>query len=128
MPHSVSHRLHVDRARKLIDLRIKGLIAPEDAAWIGEELRAGILSLGEAVGQHATLYDVREVPVVPPATVDLLKRTFDSPQVRALWARKVAFVVGTTLARLQVQRLREVRPDMGIFEDREEAIGWLLAE
>ncbi len=44
-----------------------------------------------------------------------------------LWARKVAFVVVTALAWLQVQRLREVRPDIGIFGDREEAIAQLLA-
>jgi hypothetical protein len=58
--------------------------------------------------------------------VELLKQTFDNPQVRALWARKVAFVTNTALARLQAQRLREVRPDLGLFDDRETAIAWLL--
>lgn len=126
MPHSVSHSIHVDVDRKLIDLRIGGLISPEDAAWIGEELRAAIRTLGPHVGQHVTLYDGSGVHVVPQETVELIKHTLDNPEVRKLWARKIAFVVSTALARLQAQRLREVRPDIGIFEDRDAAIAWLM--
>ncbi|WP_213982430.1 STAS/SEC14 domain-containing protein [Sphingomonas sp. dw_22] len=126
--HAVSHWITVDRARKLVDLRLEGLLSPEDAAWIGEELRAAIRTLGDDVGKHVTLYDASGVQVVPQATVNLLKSTFDNPAVRALWARKVAFVVTTALARRQVQRLKEVRADVGIFDDRETAIAWLLAE
>ena len=62
------------------------------------------------------------------STAELIINTFNNEAVRPLWARKVAFVVVTALARLQVQRLREVRPDIGIFGDREEAIAWLLEE
>lgn len=126
MPHSVSHSIQVDVARKLIDLRIGGLITPEDAAWIGEELRAAIRTLGADVGKHVTLYDGSGVHVVPQETVELIKHTLDNPAVRAMWARKIAFVVSTALARLQAQRLREVRPDLGIFDDRESAIDWLM--
>jgi hypothetical protein len=126
MPHSVSHSVHVDVARKLVDLRIGGLIGPEDAAWIGEELRAAIRTLGPDVGKHVTLYDGSGIPVVPQETVELIKNTLDNPEVRKLWARKIAFVVSTALARLQAQRLREVRPDLGIFDDRESAIAWLM--
>lgn len=126
MSNSVSHSITVDPARKLVDLRIGGLISPEDAAWIGEELRAAIRSLGDGVGQHVTLYDGSGVPVVPQETVELIKHTLDNPEVRKLWARKIAFVVSTALAKLQAQRLREVRADIGIFEDREAAIAWLM--
>jgi hypothetical protein len=126
MPHSVSHSINVDLDRKLVDLRIGGLISAEDAAWIGEELRAAIRALGADIGKHVTLYDASGVQVVPQETVELLKYTLDNPAVRALWARKIAFVVSTTLARMQAQRLREVRPDLGIFDDRESAIDWLM--
>jgi hypothetical protein len=126
MPHSVSHRVSVDRPHKLLELKLHGLLTPEDAAWIGEDLRAAIRTLGDDVGKHVTLYDASEVQVVPQATVDLLKSTFDNPAVRTLWARKVAFVVTTALVRRQVQRLREIRPDIGIFGDRDAAIAWLL--
>jgi hypothetical protein len=126
MANSVSHSIEVDLTRKLIDLRIGGLISPEDAAWIGEELRAAIRALGDDVGQHVTLYDGSGVPVVPQETVELIKHTLDNPEVRKLWARKIAFVVSTALAKLQAQRLREVRADIGIFEDRDAAIAWLM--
>lgn len=126
MPHNVSHSIQVDLDRKLIDLRIGGLIGPEDAAWIGEELRAAIRALGPDVGKHVTLYDGSGVPVVPQETVELIKNTLDNPAVRAIWARKIAFVVSTALARMQAQRLREVRADIGIFDDRERAIAWLM--
>lgn len=126
MPHNVSHSIQVDLGRKLIDLRIGGLIGPEDAAWIGEELRAAIRALGPDVGKHVTLYDGSGVPVVPQETVELIKNTLDNPAVRAIWARKIAFVVSTALARMQAQRLRAVRADIGIFDDRESAIAWLM--
>ena len=128
MPDSELHSLLVDRERKLIDLRLKAMLSPEDAAWIGEELRAAVRDFGPEVGQHVTLYDASSIPVVPQATAELIINTFNNEAVRPLWARKVAFVVVTALARLQVQRLREVRPDIGIFGDREEAIAWLLEE
>lgn len=126
MPNSELHSLHVDRERKLIDLRLKGMLSPEDAAWIGEELRAAVRDFGPEVGQHVTLYDASAIQVVPQATAELIINTFDNEAVRPLWARKVAFVVVTALARLQVQRLREVRPDIGIFDNRAGAIAWLL--
>src|SRR6218665_693537 len=126
MSNSVSHSIPVDLDRKLVDLRIGGLVSPEDAAWIGEELRGAIRALGDDVGKHVTLYDASGVHVVPQETVELIKNTLDNPAVRQLWARKIAFVVSTALAKMQAQRLREVRPDLQGFEDRDAAIAWLM--
>lgn len=127
MPAPSTHRLEIDPARKLVILEIRAMLGPEDAAWVGEELRAAIQSFGEGIGQHVTLYDASAVPSVPTATIDLLQRTFDNPAVRSLWARKVAFVVATATARMQVKRIQQVRPDIGVFANREAAIDWLLA-
>lgn len=128
MSFEVSHSVEIDRARKLIDVRLSGPLSPEDIGWIGEDVRAAIRSLGQDVGRHVTLYDASQVPVVPGATIDLMMETFDHPQVRAMWARKVAFVVSTALGRMQVKRLQQVREDFAIFDDREEALAWLLAD
>lgn len=125
--NGVSHGVTLDRATRLLEVRLSGVVAPEDAAWIGEEVRAAIVSLGPDIGKHVTLYDASEVQVVPTATIALLQHTWSNPAVRQLWARKVAFVVSTMLARMQAQRLREVREDIGIYDSREEAIAWLLA-
>lgn len=119
--------IHIDRARKLVDVHLSGFFTAEDAAWTGEELRAAILSLGLAPGEHVTLYDATELSVAPNATVEAVKGMFANPSVRPLWARKVAIVSKSALARLQLQRLREARADIAIFGERGEAIDWLLA-
>jgi hypothetical protein len=117
----------VDRVLGLVDVRMSGYFDPETAGWAGEEVRAVVRSLGDRMGQHLTLYDASEVQVAPSATIDLLQQSFGNPQVRELWARKVAFVVPSALGRMQIRRLRKARADIGIFEDRASALAWLLA-
>ncbi|NML06931.1 hypothetical protein [Sphingomonas sp. G-3-2-10] len=124
---NVSHEVRVDRARKLVELKISGVVPPEDAAWMAEEFRAAIRSLGDDVGDHLSLYDFSAVPVVPLATVEQLRASLVNPEVRKLWARKLAIVTSTALGRMQAQRVREVRPDIGLFDTREEALAWLLS-
>ena len=126
MQGEASHRLEVDRERKLLIVTALSLLSPEDSAWVGEELRAAILTFGADIGQHVTLYDGSALPSLPTATVDLMQRTWDHAAVRELWARKVAFVVKTATARMQIKRLQQVRPDMRVFDDRESAVAWLL--
>lgn len=128
MTHAgVSHDVLVDRSRNLVELRIQGVIGPESAAWIAEEFRAAVISLGDAVGEHLSLYDFSDVPVVPVATVEHLRSTLTNPEVKKLWARRLAIVTSTALGKLQAQRIREVRPDIGLFDTREEALDWLLS-
>jgi hypothetical protein len=123
----ISHEVKLDRSRKLVELRMSGVVQPEEAAWIGEEFRAAIRELGDDIGDHLSLYDFSDVPVVPQATLEQLRATLTNPAVRALWARKLAIVTSTALGRLQAQRVREVRPDIGLFDTREQALAWLLA-
>jgi hypothetical protein len=127
MPYRVSHRVEVDPGRKLVTLTMRGIVSPEDGAWIAEEFRAAIRTLGDDVGDHLSLYDFSDVPVVPVATVEQLRATLANPAIRNLWARKLAIVTSTALGRLQAQRVREVRPDIGIFGTRAAALEWLLA-
>lgn len=127
MQPPLTHRIVIDRPRKLVIVEAHAILSPEDAGWVGEELRAAIQTFGNDIGQHVTLYDISGVAAVPTATIDLLLQTFDNPAVRALWARKVAFVVTNATGRMQVKRLQKVRPDFGVFAKREDAIAWLLA-
>ena len=78
------------------------------------------------IGQHVTLYDGSAIPSLPTATVDQMLVTLDNPAVRAIWARKVAFVATTATARMQIKRLQQIRPDICVFDDRETAIAWLV--
>lgn len=127
MEEGPSYTLEVDRARKLLILTALTMHAPEDSAWAGEELRAAIQSFGPDIGQHVTLYDGSAIPSLPTATIDQMQRSLDHPAVREIWARKVAFVVTTATARLQIKRLQQVRPDIAVFDTRDAAIAWLVA-
>ncbi|MDR6852966.1 hypothetical protein J2Y54_002486 [Sphingomonas sp. BE123] len=127
MDEQPSYRLEVDRARKLLILTALAMHEPEESGWVGEDLRAAIQSFGPDIGQHATLYDGSAIAGMPRATIDQMVRTLDHPAVRAIWARKVAFVVVTAMARLQVRRLQQVRPDIRMFDTRDDAIAWLTA-
>jgi hypothetical protein len=124
---SVSHEVRIDRANRLVELRMSGVVGAEDASWIAEEFRAAIRSLGEDFGDHLSLYDFSAVPVVPQATLEQFRAMLINPEVRKLWARKLAIVTTTALARMQAQRIREIRPDIGLFETRDEALAWLLS-
>lgn len=122
----ISHEVTLDRSRKLVDLRMSGVVSTEDAAWIAEDFRQAVRELGDDVGDHLSLYDFSDVPVVPVATVEHLCSTLTNPAIRPLWARKLAIVTSTALGRLQAQRVKQVRPDIGLFETREAALEWLL--
>jgi hypothetical protein len=52
---------------------------------------------------------------------------FANPVYKPLWARKVAFCARSLLVRRQIERLREVRPDIGVFDTREAALAFLTA-
>ena len=40
-------------------------------------------------------------------------------------SRRMAFVIGSSLARMQVRRILAERPDAGVFENAHEAEAWL---
>lgn len=122
-----AYAVRVDSAHRLVDVTMGGYFSAEDLGWAGEQVRAAIQSLGGDAGRHVTLYDLRGMKVVPPAAVDALCRTITSDAVRAIWARRIAYVVGSALARQQVKRIAALREGTGIFEDRQAALDWLLA-
>ncbi len=126
MDGEATHRIEIDRERKLVILTMLAMLGPEDASWAGEELRAAIQTFGPDIGQHVTLYDLSAVPSMPASTIDQTVQTLDHPAVRQIWARKIAFVATTATARMQGRRLQQVRPDIGVFDTRETAVAWLM--
>lgn len=120
------HSIRIDRANVLVDMRLSGFFTPEAAREAVEALRTAVRSLGPLAGKHVTLYDIGAVEVAPAATIEMLKRSFAEPGIRELWARRIAYCTPSALARLQVARLREARPDIGVFADRATALAWLL--
>lgn len=52
MPAPLTHRIEIDRPRKLVILEVHAMLGPEDAAWVGEELRAAIQTFGDGIRQQ----------------------------------------------------------------------------
>lgn len=128
MTATASYSISIDRGHNLIDVRISGMLMPEDVQWIGEDIRGAVRSLGDGAARHVTLYDLTALHVAPAASVEMIKNTFSNPVVRAQWSRKLAVVATTALLRLQARRVQEARPDLRMFDTREVALAWLLAE
>jgi hypothetical protein len=120
--------IEIDRDRNLVVVKVSGFFSPEAAHRATMETRYAIQSLGSAVGQHLTLYDMTETAPSTAETVELIRMGFANPVYRPLWARKVAFCSPSSLLRRQIERIREARADIGNIETRDEALAWLLAD
>jgi hypothetical protein len=110
---------------KLVDVRIRGCFPPDAAHEATWATRRAIQSLNAGPGQHITLYDMTDAAPSPRETVELIRMGFANPVYKPLWARKVAFCARSLLVRRQIERLREVRPDIGVFDTREAALAFL---
>lgn len=125
-PTGSRQHIEVDPARKLVIVTASGFFTPEATHAATMEMRAALRTLGAAVGQHVTLYDMRGVSASSNETVELLRMAFANPVYKPLRARKVAFVATSRLLRRQIDRVREARPDMRIYDDYDAALAWLL--
>lgn len=118
----------IDHELCLVTVRVSGYFTVEAAHRATMETRTAIQSLGSRVGQHLTLYDLTDAAPATAETVDLIRLGFANPIYRPIWARRVAFCSPSYLMRRQIERIREPRPDIGIFETREAARNWLIAD
>ena len=121
------HKIIVNPSNLLVAVELSGFFPVPLARQVADEVRRCISALGEAAGRHVTLYDLREAHIAPGETFEVFNEGFTNIAYRDLWARKVAFVTESALARLQLGRLVQGRPHMSVFTGRDEAIGWLLA-
>lgn len=119
--------VEIDRESRLVDVRVTGMVSPEDAGWLGEDVRAAVLSFGPDIGKHVTLYDLSAINVLPVQTIAAVAESFAHPEVQKLVARKIAVVACTALMRQQVQRVKVANSTLRIFSDRGEALAWLRA-
>lgn len=122
------YTIHIDRARLLVDMRLSGFFTQQIAIDATAALRAAVRSLGADTGRHVTLYDATDLKVSPAETVEYIKNSYTDPSIRSLWARRVAYCAPSTLARMQMTRLRGGRPDIAVFASRAEALDWLLSD
>lgn len=121
---SADFTIDVEPERDLVRIRMSGFFTPEDieaflAARAGEHAR---LTCGP--NQHLTLNDLREIKIQAQESVEIFRTMLADPAYRS---RRLAFVIGKTLARTQLGRALDQRYAR-CFEDTATAEAWLFAD
>jgi len=114
----------IDPARDLVRIIIAGFFTAPDIAAFARELAAAQRELRCAPNQHVTLVDIRAIDIQAQDSVDAFQRVVGDP---ATASRRLAFVVGLSLARRQIRRAAEIR-GAAFFATPAEAEAWLLSD
>ena len=112
----------VDPARDLVRITMAGLFTLEDIAAFAEARGLAHNKLSCPANAHLTLGDIRELKIQPQEVVVAFSEMLAAPLYRS---RRLAFVVGPTLARNQLTRALANR-DAHCFDDPLSAEAWLL--
>jgi len=75
--------------------------------------------------RHMLLCNFSKSAIQPQEVITMLQRVAVSMPLKS---RRVALYTEGKLARLQVKRIASVREDMAVFDDRETALAWMLAD
>lgn len=113
----------VDREKSLVRITMAGLFTRADIAAFLEARREAHAALTCGRNQHLTLNDLRGLKIQPQEIVAEFRDMLGAPQYRS---KRLAFVLGATLARAQLIRALGGRP-LNCFETVEEAETWLLS-
>jgi hypothetical protein len=119
---SASFAFDVDPGRNLIRIRMGGFFTPDDITAFLESRNTAHRQLTCAPNQHVTLNDLRDMKIQSQEAVDAFRELLADPAYRS---RRLAFVMGKTLARTQLFRALDARAAR-CFEDAGEAESWLL--
>ncbi len=122
------HKVVVERSHGVVSLIAEGYFDETGLTAAAADLHRAIRSLGARAGRHVTMYDLTALNVVTPAVLDAFARYFSDPRIAPLWARRVALVTRSLLVTQQMERVRQVKDTLRIFNDRRAAMAWLLAD
>ncbi len=117
---SATYKIRVDRERRLFSLTLTGFFEVNEVAALLEDVRAAVASFPQA-NQHVTLCDVSECKLQPQEVIGAFQAHLSEARFRS---RRLAFVTGASLARMQVRRLLE-RGHARCFDTVAEAEAWL---
>lgn len=112
----------VEPHRDLVRMALFGFFTPADVAAFVKARNAAFAQLTCPPNHHVTLADVTEMKVQPQDAVGAFSDMLASPDHRA---RRLAFVVASTLARTQLTRAAGSRTAR-FFTDEVEAEAWLF--
>lgn len=114
----------VDPARDLVRIKLKGFFTPDTLEAFVEARRVAFQQLRCGPNQHLSFTDTREIGIQSQEMVAKFHALLASPAYRS---RKLAFVVASSLARMQLMRAIGSRSAQ-CFTDPAEAEAWLFAE
>jgi len=115
---------NVEPERDLVRIRMGGFFTPEDIeAFLAARTEAH-RQLRCGPNQHLTLNDLRDMKIQAQEIVDSFRAMLAAPEYRS---RRLAFVIGPTLARTQLSRALDWRVAR-CFDDPWSAEAWLFSE
>lgn len=121
---SATFSFDVDPTRNLVRIAMAGLFTPEDILGFYEARRVAHTKLTCGPNEHVTINDLRGMKIQPQESVVEFQQMLGAPEYRS---RRLAFVIGRTLARGQLQRALSGRgPDTRCFDTVAEAEAWLF--
>jgi hypothetical protein len=114
----------VEPDRDLVRISMGGFFHRADVAKFAEARRVAHQALRCPANAHLTINDLRGMGIQSQDMVDAFQEMLAAPEFRS---RRLAFVVGYTLARAQAIRALESR-DARWFDDPVKAEAWLFAD
>ena len=119
---SAEYSISVEPARDLVRIRMSGFFTSEDIAGFLAARAEAHRQLLCAPNQHVTINDLRGMKIQARESVDAFRDMLAAPEYRS---RRLAFVMGRTLARTQLFRALD-RRYARCFEDACIAEAWLM--
>ena len=121
---SATFSIHAEPERDLVRITMAGLFTPEDIADFYKARDVAHAKLKCRRNEHLTINDLRGMKIQPQESVAGFQQMLGAPEYRS---RRLAFVIGRTLARSQLQRALANRgPDTRCFDTVAEAEAWLF--
>lgn len=120
-----NHSIDVDAEKGFVRYTLSGFFDEVSLATLRAERAAKLPRLKTQPNQHVTLCDVSQCAIQAQESLTALRAMLTQPTWQA---RRLAFVVGGALARMQVRRVASDVPNVRWFADTASAEAWLLAD
>jgi hypothetical protein len=117
-----SHSINVDPSTSTVTITVTGFFDQPALMRLVADREEAYKKLRCPPNQHVTLCDVSDCALQSQDMVAGFRQMIADPRRRS---RRLAFVVGSSLARMQIRRMIAGRDDVLCFVDRNEAAAWL---
>jgi len=114
--------MNIEPQRCLLRITMSGFFGLSDVSALETDRRNALARLGCARNTHYTLVDVSACKLQPQDVVRAFEGSLSDTR---FMSRRIAFVTGSSLARMQVRRMIK-REDSHFFDTVEAAEAWLF--